>query len=125
MNVTWLSLKNNEGSASINANCITLNTIAMAPFKDAYRVKVGLDERMNLVLIPLTKDAFLRMCLDENDCFGIQLTKSYARINSKELVSLIEMKIGISFSKESIKFKTKFFEKDNCLVIYAGKGDKK
>ncbi len=123
MKITWFNLKLAEGQASLNENSITLNKIAMSPFEGAYRVKVGMDEKNNIIIQPLSKDYISHMNLNENDYLGIQITKSYARINSKELMSLVSSCLKLNLGKEAIKYPTKYNENEDHLVILTGKGE--
>lgn len=123
MEITWFNLKLAEGQASLNENSITLNKTAMSPFEGAYRVKVGIDEENNIIIEPLSKDFISHMDLNENDFLGIQITKSYARINSKELMNLVSSCLKLNLGKEVIKFPTKYVEDEDHLIILTGKGE--
>lgn len=123
MEITWFNLKLAEGQASLNQNSITLNKTAMSPFEGAYRVKVGIDEKNNIIIEPLSKDFISHMDLNENDFLGIQITKSYARINSKELMNLVSSCLKLNLGKEVIKFPTKYIEDEDHLIILTGKGE--
>lgn len=123
MEITWFNLKLAEGQASLNENSITLNKTAMSPFEGAYRVKVGIDEKNNIIIEPLSKDFISHMDLNENDFLGIQITKSYARINSKELMNLVSSCLKLNLGKEVIKFPTKYIEDEDHLIILTGKGE--
>ncbi len=124
MDIKWFDVKCNEGQASINENSITLNTDAKKSFEDAYRVKVGVDEKGNLILQPLTKDYIVRMNLNEKDYLKVQFSKTYARINSKELLSSISKALNLPLSKDSLRFGTEYKEEEGYLIIHTGKGDK-
>lgn len=123
MGITWINLKLAEGQASLNQNSITLNKTASLPFEEAYRVKVGLDEKNNIIIESLSKDFLSHMDLDENDFLGIQVTKSYARINSKELMSVISSCLKLNLGKDAIKYPTKYLEDEGQLIILTGKGE--
>lgn len=123
MEINWFNLKLAEGQASLNQNSITLNKTAMSPFEGAYRVKVGIDEKNNIIIEPLSKDFISHMDLNENDFLGIQITKSYARINSKELMNLVSSCLKLNLGKEVIKFPTKYIEDEDHLIILTGKGE--
>ena len=123
MEITWFNLKLAEGQASLNENSITLNKTAMSPFEGAYRVKVGIDEKNNIIIEPLSKDFISHMDLNENDFLGIQITKSYARINSKELMNLVSSCLKLNLGKEVIKFPTKYIEDEDHLIILTGIGE--
>ena len=123
MEITWFNLKLAEGQASLNQNSITLSKTAMSPFEGAYRVKVGIDEKNYIIIEPLSKDFISHMDLNENDFLGIQITKSYARINSKELMNLVSSCLKLNLGKEVIKFPTKYIEDEDHLIILTGKGE--
>ena len=123
MKITQFNLKLTKKQTNLNKNSITLNKIAMSPFEGTYRVKVGMDEKNNIIIQPLSKDYISHMDLNENDYLGIQITKSYARINSKELMSLLSSCLKLNLGKEAIKYPTKYNENKDHLVILTGKGE--
>ena len=80
MGITWFSLKEKTGTASFYATNITLNTIASVPFEYAYRVQVGMDEKGNIVIQPLSKDRVIRGDLDEYAIQTIAVKKTYSHM---------------------------------------------
>ena len=64
--VQWFNVKAKTGIASLYSSSINLNTTAMYPFEDAYRVQVGLDDDGNIVIQPLTRQMVESGDLDEN-----------------------------------------------------------
>ena len=80
--ITWLSTKDEIGSASLYASNITLNTVAMNKFLTAYRVMVGIDDDNNIILAPLDKDRVLRGDLKEQR-EEQQAAKCCNKVNSK------------------------------------------
>lgn len=121
MGITWFSLKEKTGTASFYATNITLNTIASVPFEYAYRVQVGMDEKGNIVIQPLSKDRVIRGDLDEYAIQTIAVKKTYSRISSTSLMKHIGEALGMTFSDTPMKFETSWDDKENILTIKTGK----
>ncbi|HPS18789.1 MAG TPA: hypothetical protein PLR04_01485 [Bacilli bacterium] len=121
MKITWLNAKEREGVASLYATNITLNTVASVPFEYAYRVQVGIDEKGNVVIQPLSKDRVLRGDLDEYAIQKIAIKKSYSRISSTDIMKKIAGALGIALDETPRRYKTKWDDKENILTICTGK----
>ena len=115
--ITWLSTKDEIGSASLYASNITLNTVAMNKFVAAYRVMVGIDDNNNIILAPLDKDRVLRGDLKEEQLQKISSKKTYSRISSSSLMKQIGSRLNIAFSSTPIKCETRWDDNNNVLIL--------
>lgn len=115
--ITWLSTKDEIGSASLYASNITLNTVAMNKFLTAYRVMVGIDDENNIILAPLDKDRVLRGDLKEEQLQKISSKKTYSRISSSSLMKQIGSRLNIAFSSTPIKCETRWDDNNNVLIL--------
>ena len=115
--ITWLSTKDEIGSASLYASNITLNTVAMNKFLTAYRVMVGIDDDSNIILAPLDKDRVLRGDLKEEQLQKISSKKTYSRISSSSLMRQIGSRLNIAFSSTPIKCETRWDDNNNVLIL--------
>ncbi len=115
--ITWLSTKDEIGSASLYASNITLNTVAMNKFLTAYRVMVGIDDENNIILAPLDKDRVLRGDLKEEQLQKISSKKTYSRISSSSLMRQIGSRLNIAFSSTPIKCETRWDDNNNVLIL--------
>ena len=115
--ITWLSTKDEIGSASLYASNITLNTVAMNKFVTAYRVMVGIDDENNIILAPLDKDRVLRGDLKEEQLQKISSKKTYSRISSSSLMKQIGSRLNIAFSSTPIKCETRWDDNNNVLIL--------
>ena len=115
--ITWLSTKDEIGSASLYASNITLNTVAMNKFTTAYRVMVGIDDENNIILAPLDKDRVLRGDLKEEQLQKISSKKTYSRISSSSLMRQIGSRLNIAFSSTPIKCETRWDDNNNVLIL--------
>lgn len=122
MEIKWLSAKEKEGVASFYLTNIDLNMVASVPFQYAYRVQVGIDENNNVIIKPLQKERVLTGDIDEYTLYKICMNKSYSRISSVELMKNISSILGIKLDKKvPVKFKTRWDESENVLIIYKDK----
>ena len=119
--VKWFNVKAKNGVASLYSNSITLNTTAMYPFEEAYRVQVGMDDNGNIVIQPLTKAVVESGDLDESCLLKLERNKSFARISSTPLMKQIGEAIGMELSKTAIQFETVWDSEENVLTILVNK----
>jgi hypothetical protein len=122
--IKWFNVKAKNGVASLYSNNITLNTTAMYPFEDAYKVQVGLDEKNNIVIQPLIKSVVESGDLDESCLLKLERNKSFARISSTTLMKQIGEVIGETLSKTPIQYETSWDSEANVLTILVSNGKK-
>lgn len=122
--VKWFNVKAKNGVASLYSNSITLNTTAMYPFEDAYRVQVGMDDNGNIIIQPLTKAVVESGDLDESCLIKLENHKSFARISSTSLMKQIGEAIGLTLSKVPVQFETTWDSVENVLTILVKEGRK-
>ncbi len=121
MPIKWLNVASKEGTASLYATNITLNTVASVPLEYAYRVQIGFDDNDNVVIQPLTKEKVIRGDLDEYSLLKISQKKTYSRISSTRIMEQIAEHLGIVLDNEPKKYKTIWDDNENVLVIQTGK----
>ena len=122
--IKWFNVKAKNGVASLYSNNITLNTTAMYPFEDAYKVQVGLDDNSNIVIQPLTKAVVESGDLDESCLLKLERNKSFARISSTTLMKQIGEALNLNLSKVSVQFETSWDPEANVLTILIQGGQK-
>jgi len=120
MNIQWFDTIEKDGIASLYNTCITLNTVASVNFEMAYRVQIGIDDKKNVVLKPLTKERVLRGDLDESALQKISITKSYSRVASTAIMKKISEVTGIQLTATPTKFPTAWNQDEGILVIKTG-----
>ena len=120
--IKWFNVKDRHGVASLYANNITLNVAAMSPLDFAYRVQVGMDDKGNVIVKPLTKDVVESGTLDECCLLKLEIHKSFARIASAQLMRHIQDELKLELSKTPIKLETSWDNEENVLVIHVKKG---
>lgn len=125
MAIKWINLKDKNGLATFYENGIVLNTVAMAPLIHAYKAQIGIDENDNIIISPISKDRYLIGDLNDSSLFGVQVTKSYVRINSKELMKELSDNLHLTLSNEGTKFITNYDELEGYLIIHTSKGEEK
>ena len=122
--IKWFNVKAKNGVASLYSNNITLNTTAMYPFEDAYKVQVGLDDNGNIVIQPLTKAVVESGDLDESCLLKLERNKSFARISSTSLMKQIGEVLKLNLSKVPVQFETSWDPEANVLTILIQGGQK-
>ena len=118
--IKWFNVKDRNGVASFYANNITLNTTAMYPLDTAYKVQVGMDDKNNVVVQPLTKEVVESGALDECCLLKIEFHKSFARISSVQLLKQISEALRIPFTNKPTQFETTWDSVENVLTIKTG-----
>ena len=121
MAIQWFSSKEKTGTASLYSTNITLNTIASVPFEYAYRIQVGMDEKGNIVIRPLTKEKVESGELDEYTIQHISVKKTYSRISSTTLMKRISEALNVTLDDRPLRFDTTWDEVENILTVHTNK----
>lgn len=121
MAIEWFGSNDKIGTASFYSGNITLNTIASVPFEFARRVQVGLDDKKNVVIKPLSKEKVQNGELNEHAIYRISITKTYARISSVSLMKKISEALNIVLDKKPVKYETTWDEIENILTVHTSK----
>ena len=120
--ITWFGNSPLDGTCSLYPTNITLNTLSGAPLSSCYKVQVGVDEKKNIVIRPLSKDQVERGDIPEETIFPYQVKRSYSRICSSKLMKSIAESLSLTLAKDPLKFKTCWNEEEGYLVVLTGKG---
>lgn len=118
--ITWFSPKTKEGIASLNKNCISLNSLASIPFEYACRVQVGVNEDGDIVIEALSRDKVETGVYDEYGLIKPQVAKTFTRISSRDLMKALSEMTGIDFNDEVKKYPTSWDEPKSHLIIKCG-----
>ena len=115
--IKWFNAKERNGVASLYANNITLNTVAMYPLDYAFRVLVGLDDNNNIVIKPCSKNEVESGALDESRLLKLEIHKSFARISSSLLMRQIAEELNLELSKVAVRYETTWDDNENILTV--------
>ena len=115
--IKWFNVKDRNGVASLYNNNITLNTAAMSPLDFAYKVQVGIDDKQNIIIKPLSRDVVESGMLDECCLLNLEFHTSFARISSTQLLKQIAEELKLTLSKTPTQFVTRWDSVENILII--------
>ena len=122
--IKWFDAKERNGTASLYSSNITLNTVAMYPLDYAFRVLVGIDDKKQIIIKPVSKNEVESGELDESRLLKLEIHKSFARISSSLLMRQIAEELNLELSKVAIRYETSWDDKENVLVINTKGGAK-
>ncbi len=113
-----------SGYASIYDSHITLNKTLLKYFKDAYRVRVGVDkEAQKIYVYVINKDYALSGELKESSLLSISISKTYARICSRPLIEYISNIFNLQIGKKEFKRFNATYDEDKKVIIIDMKGE--
>lgn len=110
---------NSSGIASIYERHISFNTKLIKYFEDCYRVRVGVDKDDNKIYVFIYNRNYIESGeIPESSLLSIQVSKSYVRISSKQLVEYISEKFNLNIpKKEFLQFNALYNESKKAIVI--------
>ncbi len=116
MEIKWFNKALKDGIASIYSTNITINKVGSINLDNAEYVQVGmsLDERCIVIKPVQLNDIDF---VDKNLLLNITYGPTYARISNSELIKMVESTFDLTFNSNPKKFKTKYVEGDNLLLI--------
>lgn len=116
--IIWLNPVVKEGTATLSAKGIILNTVAATKFQNAYRVKIGVNKAARqLIIVPLTRDQIEKGVYDESSLLKPQIEKSFTKISSVELMRSIASIMELELGKAGEKYPAKWNEDSASLYI--------
>ena len=114
----------NDGSglASIYERHISFNTKLIRYFEDCYKVRVGIDKEAKKIYVFIYDKDFVESGeIPESSLLGIQVSKSYVRISSKQLVEYIRGNFDLDIpKKEFLQFDASYNEAKKAIIIDIG-----
>ncbi len=114
----------NDGSglASIYERHISFNTKLLKYFEDCYKVRVGIDLEENKIYVFIyNRDLSESGEIPESSLLSVQVSKSYARISSKQLVDYISSKFNLEIpKKEFLQYKANYNDVKRAIIIDMG-----
>lgn len=115
----FFEVDDSSGTASVYDSHITLSKTLLKYFKDAYRVRLGVDRETDKVyLYTINKDYALSGELNEASLLKVSISKTYARVCSKSAVNYISDIFHFVIEKKKFKrFKAWYDKKKNVIVI--------
>ena len=113
---------NKLGVATIYDRHILFNSKLKKFFDSAYRVRVGIDKDANeLYFFMINKDYSLSGEINETSLLPVSISKSYARVASKNLIKFISDSFGVKINKdESKQYNAKYDESKKAIIIDMG-----
>ena len=120
MEITWLKKIPDNGIATLDNYSIVLNMYAGSKIIDYYKLKIGVDEKHNIIIYPISRNEVEDKLLDETSLFSYVTSKSFVKISSKVLMNNIENITGIDLITKR-KFKTDYNSDKKYLTIFLDK----
>lgn len=121
--IEWINQKNRVGVVSLYQTNMTFNSIATESIVDAYKVQIGVDENDNLIVKPISKERFDRGDIDPFGLYEVAIKKSYSRISSTFLLSVIASKLHIDLSSSSPYKMYSLWDEENGYLIIKKEGE--
>jgi hypothetical protein len=107
------------GLASLYERHISFNTKLIKYFDDCYKVRVGIDKEDNKIYVFIyDRDYALSGEIPESSLLSIQVSKSYVRISSKQLIEYICDRFKLEIPKKSfLQYKASYNEAKKAIVM--------
>ncbi len=117
--IEFFDSEKKDGLVSIYENHITFNKSLTKYFKDAYRVRVGIDRSAKKAYVfSLNKDQALSGEISQTSLLAVSLSNTYARICSRAIVEYITEAVGVTVPKgEYLRFKASYDDAKKAIVI--------
>ncbi len=115
----FFDVKPTNGIASLYDSYITLNKNLANFLLDAYRVRVAVNkEERKIYLFKISKDYALSNEINPDSLLKVGISKTYARICSKQMMDFIKKAFNLQIDKKSfIRMSASYDDNDNAIVI--------
>ncbi|HAS56840.1 MAG TPA: hypothetical protein DEF61_04940 [Firmicutes bacterium] len=115
--IEWINQKNRVGVVSLYQTNMTFNSVATESILNAYKVQIGVDEKNDLIVKPISKERFDRGDIDPSGLYDVAIKKSYSRISSTFLLSTIANKLHIRLGSSPYKMDSIWDEENGYLIV--------
>ncbi len=111
-----------SGTASIYERHISFNTKLIKYFADCYKVRVGVDMDENRIYVFIYDRDFSESGeISQSSLLSVQVSKSYVRISSKQLVDYIADKFKLEIpKKEFLQYKAFYNDEKKAIIVEMG-----
>ena len=111
-----------SGLASIYERHISFNTRLIKYFSDCYKVRVGIDlDEKKIYVFIYDRNYAESGEIPESSLLSVQVTKSYVRISSKQLVEYIRSKFDLEIPKgEYLQYNASYNDLKKAIIIDMG-----
>lgn len=117
MAIKWIKNVESNGNATLTNNYLMTSKIFSDKFVDCYLAVVGIDDKKNIVLKPISLDEDESLIYDEMLKVKVSIQKSYMRFGNTKAVNRIKSLLELDIPKEGIKGTTSWDNDDNYLVV--------
>lgn len=107
-----------KGYVALYATNLTLNMQAKAPFDDIPYARVGVNEKGELLIVPVSAGEVDRYRAQGITLFAVSSKKSYARISSTPLVRFVAEKMNLDLGNAPVKLSCHY---DDAVGLIATK----
>lgn len=113
---------NGGGLASIYERHVSFNTKMIKYFDNCYRVRIGIDKEVSKIYVFIyDKDFVESKEVPESSLLAIQVSKSYVRISSKQLVDYLKSNFNLEIpKKEFLQFECQYNDSKKAIIIDMG-----
>ena len=117
--IEFFDSEKRDGLASIYENHITFNKSLLKYFKEAYRVRVGVDKEAHKVYVfTLNKDQALSGEISASSLLPISVSNTYVRICSRAIVEYVTEAMEKKIPKDSyLRCKALYDERKKAIII--------
>ena len=117
MAINWIKNVENNGNATLTNNYLMTSKVFSDRFTECYTVVVGVDDKKNIVLKPISLDDLESLKYDDMLKVKVSIQKSYMRFGNTKVVSQIKSLLDLNIPREGIKGITSWDNNDNYLVV--------
>lgn len=117
MGIIWIDEGQRQGSVTLYATNITLNSVSAIPFEHVEYARVGVDpEEGKLIIQPIPNEDLERNDVAKSTRYIVASKKSYARISSSILCASIGEQLGLRLGKDPLKFPAQYIPGTGLVV---------
>ena len=115
--INWIKNNVDNGTATLTNNYLQTNKTFVDKFENCYQTIVGIDEKHNIVLKPISIDEEESMKYDDMLKAKVSIQKSFMRFGNTKLMTHIKNLLQFEIPKDGIKCVTNWDQKENALII--------
>lgn len=116
MNIEWLRSEKYNSSITVYQNNITFRQNIAKQFQDALGIAIGIDKEEKLLIFKKITEAN-KKTLNQVELYQLDFKPSYARLNSKKVVELLNSLV-VEKENKNCRYKASWDEEKEMLLVY-------
>lgn len=120
MAVTWIKKSEEKGMATLSNSYVVINQRFAEKFNNSYSALLGVDEKNNIVIKPLSLDEYESPKYKDSVLLKVNIFNSFVRLGNTANMKVISEILDLELGKSGVKYETHWSDNEKALIVETG-----